>query len=478
MTIPRKQLVKQYVGAIRNGHAALFVGAGLSRAGGFVDWKGLLRGCAEEIGLDLDREYDLVAVAQYYLNLHTNNRAGLSQVLRDEFDRHGVYTENHELIGRLPVPTVWTTNFDTLLEQGYARAGRNVDVKSADAHIAIPKKRRDVVLYKMHGDITRLDEIVICKADYERYARDHPVFQTTLEAELVAKTFLFLGFSFADPNLNYMLGHLHALLAGNQHAHFAVMRRARQNLALGDEGRSAFEYERNRQDLQIRELARYNIQTHLVDRFAEVTDILRAIDEAAHRKDVFVSGSADKYDADFPEERMRDLCMHFGELLMERDCKLISGIGLNIGDSLVKGALVSLHLKKDGSFEDHLRLRPFPRSLPPSVDETSFMADYRHQMIAHCGFAVFISGTSRSSLVSRGVMEEYRIARQLKKVPIPIGATGYAAARIWDELRDERETVYGGTVPAALYDRLNDRSLNNEQLLQAVFTIMERVSAL
>ena len=85
---------------------------------------GLLRGCAEEIGLDLDREYDLVAVAQYYLNLHTNNRAGLSQVLRDEFDRHGVYTENHELIGRLPVPTVWTTNFDTLLEQGYARAGR------------------------------------------------------------------------------------------------------------------------------------------------------------------------------------------------------------------------------------------------------------------------------------------------------------------------------------------------------------------
>ena len=65
---------------------------------------------------------------------------------------------------------------------------------------------------------------------------------------------------------------------------------------------------------------------------------------------------------------MRDLCMHFGEMLMEQDYKLISGIGLNIGDSLVKGALVSLHLKKDAAFEDHLVLRPFPRNLPPSIE--------------------------------------------------------------------------------------------------------------
>ena len=68
-------------------------------------------------------------------------------------------------------------------------------------------------------------------------------------------------------------------------------------------------------------------------------------------------------------------------MLMDGDYKLISGIGLNIGDSVVKGALVTLHLKKDAAFEDHLLLRPFPRSLPPSIDETSFMDDYRRHMI-------------------------------------------------------------------------------------------------
>jgi hypothetical protein len=343
MTITRKQLISKYVAAIRNSHAALFVGAGLSRAGGFVDWKGLLRGCAQEMGLDLDREYDLVAVAQYYLNLHGGNRADLSQILKDEFDRHGGFTENHEIIGRLPIPSVWTTNFDTLLEQGFEKAGRTVDVKSVDAHIAVQKKRRHVVLYKMHGDITRLDEIVICKADYERYARDHPVFQTSLEAELIAKTFLFLGFSFADPHLNYMLGHLHALLEGNQRAHYAIVRRVRENRSLGQEGKLAFEYEKNKQDLQIRELARYNIQTHLIDQFSEVTDILSAIEEASFLKNVFVSGSANKYADSFGEDRMRDLCMHLGEMLVEHECKLISGFGLNIGDSVIKGALVKLY---------------------------------------------------------------------------------------------------------------------------------------
>src|SRR3954454_3093848 len=115
MEVTRKQLVGDYLAAIRNSNAALFVGAGLSRESGYVDWKGLLRGCAEELGLDLDREYDLVAVAQYYLNLGAQNRYGLNRMLVDEFSQQGEYTANHKIIGRLPVSTIWTTNFDTLI---------------------------------------------------------------------------------------------------------------------------------------------------------------------------------------------------------------------------------------------------------------------------------------------------------------------------------------------------------------------------
>ena len=369
MPITQRQLVREYVSAIHDGEAALFVGAGMSRASGFVDWKGLLRGCAEEVGLDLEREQDLVAVAQYYLNFRSNNRWRLNQVLLKEFDRPGSLTENHEIMARLPLSTIWTTNFDTLLEQALSKAQRKISVKAEDAGISRPTHRNEVVLYKMHGDIARPQEIVICKSDYERYAHRHPIFQNALEADLVAKTFLFLGFSFSDPHLNYMLGHLHALLEGNQRSHFAIMRRARENFSLGEEGKRQYLYERNKQELQIQELERYNIQTCLIDRFSEVAEVLQAIEVGAYARNVFVSGSANKYETDFDEDRMRDLCMLLGELLMERSYKLISGFGLNIGDSIIKGALLKLYEQKRPGIEENFMLRPFPRSLPANISE-------------------------------------------------------------------------------------------------------------
>ena len=47
--------------------ATPFIGAGLSRSSGFADWKRLLRGIPMDLGLDVDCETDLVAVAQYDL---------------------------------------------------------------------------------------------------------------------------------------------------------------------------------------------------------------------------------------------------------------------------------------------------------------------------------------------------------------------------------------------------------------------------
>ena len=150
--------------------AALFVGAGLSRPAGFVDWNLL---CAKEIGLDVDRESDLVAVAQYYLNRRLLDRSKLNEIMKAEFDGEGTETENHRIIAQLPISTVWTSNFDNLLENVYKKAKRKATVKSRDVDLGIPTKNKDVILYKMHGDIARPEEVIICKDDYEKYAIKH-----------------------------------------------------------------------------------------------------------------------------------------------------------------------------------------------------------------------------------------------------------------------------------------------------------------
>ena len=65
MAVTKEEFIREYTKAIREGNAAIFAGAGLSRPLGFVDWKGLLKPLADSINLDVNKEHDLLSVAQY-----------------------------------------------------------------------------------------------------------------------------------------------------------------------------------------------------------------------------------------------------------------------------------------------------------------------------------------------------------------------------------------------------------------------------
>lgn len=93
---------KEYVKAIRNGDAALFAGAGLSRPSGFVVWKELLRPLATDIGINIDEEHDLTAVAQYVKN-ERGNRGTINQTILDAFNKDVQINENVKILTRLPI---------------------------------------------------------------------------------------------------------------------------------------------------------------------------------------------------------------------------------------------------------------------------------------------------------------------------------------------------------------------------------------
>ena len=52
--ITLSEFKKAYSKAIQEGYAAIFAGAGLSKASGFVNWKELLNDLAQEIQLDVN----------------------------------------------------------------------------------------------------------------------------------------------------------------------------------------------------------------------------------------------------------------------------------------------------------------------------------------------------------------------------------------------------------------------------------------
>ena len=200
--------IRNFSKEIEERNAAIFVGAGLSVPAGYVDWKGLLKPIAEEIGLSVEKEDNLIAIAQYHYNEHGQNRARLSQILINEFDVNARITENHRILARLPISTFWTTNYDRMIERALEQADRRPDVKYTNSHLAITRPRRDAVVYKMHGDVDHPDKAILTKDDYESYHVKMSPFITALSGDLVSKTFLFLGFSFSDPNLDYVLSRI------------------------------------------------------------------------------------------------------------------------------------------------------------------------------------------------------------------------------------------------------------------------------
>ncbi|HDR7646299.1 hypothetical protein [Bacillus mycoides] len=99
------EFLRTYTKAIEESTAAVFAGAGLSKPAGFVNWKELLRDIADEIGLDVDKETDLIGVAQYHVNENGGNRGRINQVLIEEFTKDTYVTENHKILAKLPIQT-------------------------------------------------------------------------------------------------------------------------------------------------------------------------------------------------------------------------------------------------------------------------------------------------------------------------------------------------------------------------------------
>ena len=203
MTHEQERFVKDFVEHLFAGDAGIFAGAGLSAGAGFVNWAGLLADVAEDFELQIDRETDLISLAQFHINAKGRNK--INQKILEEFTVEVEETENHRILARLPIGTIWTTNYDTLIEDSIKKAGKLADVKHTVPQLANSKPKKDVTVYKMHGDVNHPNDAIITKDDYETYHVKYQPYVTALSSDLITKTFLFLGFSFTDPNLDYIL---------------------------------------------------------------------------------------------------------------------------------------------------------------------------------------------------------------------------------------------------------------------------------
>ena len=459
--------VDHFVAELKEENAAVFVGAGLSVASGVVDWHELLQPLANELGLDVDRENDLVALAQYHFNEHQRHK--LNQRLISEFSAGHAINENHRILARLPIRTFWTTNYDRLIEEALSAAGRRPDVKYTVSQLALTKPRRDAIVYKMHGDVEHPDKAVLIKDDYERYYRDWGPFINALGGDLVSRTFLFLGFSFTDPHLDHVLSRIRFTFEGSQREHYFITRRRSRKQ---HEGEDQYKYAVLQQDFKIKDLRRYNIRAIVVDEYEDITSILRLIERRFARRTILISGSAASY-GDFPDPR--GFLEGLSGALIETGYKIVTGFGLGVGSDIITGGLQRVY-GRGGTLHDEMIFRPFPQG----ENAQKQWENYRKDMVAHAGCAIFVfgnklSGNGNEVVNAGGVRAEFELARAGELDVIPIGATGFMAEELWREVMADVDRYYPGAdseLRSAL-ESLGDRSAPPKAHIEAVLRILQ-----
>jgi SIR2-like protein len=155
---------------------------------------------------------DFRSLAEFY-RLEKGSLEALSGKMAHEWqvsDEKLAASRTHSEIVRLDFPTVYTTNYDHLLERAYRLRGKrfNKIVTAKDFARSDPALP---TIVKFHGDLDDASSLVLTETDYlDRLSFEQPL-DIKLAADAFGKAVLFIGYSVSDINLRLLLYRLHGI---------------------------------------------------------------------------------------------------------------------------------------------------------------------------------------------------------------------------------------------------------------------------
>lgn len=460
-----------YVKALKEKNAVLFAGAGMSVQEGFYDWKTLLKPIAEQLELDIEEEqHNLPALAQYFVDNQGNVRNALTQILVDEYAKtNNSISENHKILARLPIQIYWTTNYDNLIETALINEGKTPDVKKTNQDLAINIPKRDAIVYKMHGDIGTADETVLTKHEYEDYNNTRELFSNAFKSDYVSKTFLFIGFGFSDPNLDFLISRIRLILSnGTKTGYYFVKKEIDIT-------------KQRKQELKVNSLKRYGLNAIWINDYDEITTILKEIESLFLRNTILISGSAETY-LPFEKDEAVDFIHDLSKEISKHGYKVLTGFGLGVGSAVINGVLDNMENQRTQNLDNYLIMRPFPQYQTKGKNISDLWNNYRNKFIPLAGIAIFLFGNkfnyeTSEIVIADGLIKEFDIAVAKGLKVIPIGATGYVSKELWEKVASNMDNYFENA------DDIKDEFIKignakelNEELIKSVINIINQLN--
>jgi hypothetical protein len=472
----RERFLKEFPKAVADDAAAIFVGAGVSIGAGYPSWKALLQDIGEELGVHSSDVLDLAALAQWSIS-RSAGKTRILTVIRNEVGVDKPVPIPLEVIARLPIRNIWTTNYDRLIERAFGAIGRPIDCISATGDLAIRTRPGAARLYKMHGSVDRLDDIVISTDDYELYRSKRGAFLPLLQAQMTSFSMLFLGLSLTDPNIRHVLSLIRESFHTAPPEHFAIVRPPhRTEYSSEDE----FKARLTQHNLWASDLLRYGLQVIEIDDYDEVPQLLQDVERRVASSRVWVSGS-------WPighnkSAYVAEIATRVGYEIGSAGLALVSGSGVTIGAAAVSGFLDALQRTGSWDLERRLLVRPFTQPVRGAAANRKQWKALRAEMARVSGTIVFIGGAKlrgNKLVETEGVLDERAAADQVGAFLLPVGASEGVAKALAQELIGSPLPFKGNEArrpsDAELRGLLEEK--NPSILSRMVAKILKRVSA-
>lgn len=452
--VDKPAFIARYGQAVDERRATSLVGAGLSLGAGYPDWAGLLEPIRVEAGRP--KIGDLALLAQY-IETATSRERLIAAMCKGIGSVDPVPTENHRLLAQLPIDTVWTTNFDPLIE---VSSGPHALVELDEQLIDADGSLRRV--YKMHGSIPPaatepvggIHKLVITRNDFDRYERDHPRFWRLLQADFLTRSFLFLGFSLSDPNFEAAMKMVRLTTPDRPMTHYAVLRRE------GDDF-----------DARVADLATGGVEIIEIAEHNEVSDLLRRLVARTRPSRLFISGSEPKRPSEGPDgdrhvgrypaatelsDELRTIAQALGRRLARTGIRVATAnlLGAEVGYTMLD------ELGDDGYDPERMLLIRRDKQEPADPPnkrrgQITFVGhnptDMRTKIYAEVRAVVVIAGGG-------GTASEVAEAHAAGMGVVPIARSGGTAWTVWAKMIEDlgHLELGGQPIESAVFQRLAD----------------------
>jgi hypothetical protein len=272
LTEPLRREAQKLAQRALQGELALFLGAGVSMAAGLPGWSGLLQGLAKQANLS-PAENQALARIRSALDQATiverrlqDQNVRLGSAIKSLLGNTSYYAVAHALLAALPVREVITTNYDQLFDNAWK--GADPGGLSILPGAMKPNTRR--WLLKMHGCLSDPERIVLTRANYARYDEQLPALTGIIQAFLITRHMLFVGFSLTDDNFHRIVDAVRRLRSST-----SASDRFGTTLTLGHGGLAEALWDRDLQHVRM-------------DEREESTDGSFPVSEAARRLEIFL----------------------------------------------------------------------------------------------------------------------------------------------------------------------------------------------